>query len=295
MTRQRGIAFIVVLWLLALLAILLGSFALLSRSEHMQARHFHDATRARYLAEAGIALAAHGLSVPDPAERWLPDGRQYTATYDDAELEIRIVDESGKLDINAADLTLLTAFFEAQGLEVDAAAALAAAIVDWRDPDELLTPNGAELDDYEAAGLTYGPANAPFTLLTELQQVLGMDYELFSRVEPYLTVLTGLSVPNMGFAQAPVLQILPGIDPGLAQQIIEMRHAFDPLTGGAPPLLPDGTPAVASGGTGTYSIAARATLPNGAWTELDVTVRLGGGAPSGLAYTVLRWQEGVTP
>jgi hypothetical protein len=36
------------------------------------------------------------------------------------------------------------------------------------------------------------------------------------------------------------------------------------------------------GGTGTYSIQAKATLSNGAWTELYTTVRLGGAGVSGL-------------
>lgn len=293
--RQRGVAFIVVLWLLALLAILLGSFALLARSESMQARHYYDTTRARYLAEAGIAHAAFALAFPDQAQRWVPDGRSYALTYDDAALDIRITDESGKLDVNAADEVTLARFFEMQGLELEQATALAAAIIDWRDPDDLVMPNGAEIDDYEDADLAYGPANAPFTLLSELQQVLGMSYELFRQVEPYLTVHSGQPMPNPAFAAAGLLQALPGLDAELARQIIALREGYDPASGLPPPLLPDGTPAVAPGGTGTYSIRARATLPNGAWTELDSTIRLGGGAHSGLAYTVLRWQEGATP
>ena len=78
----------------------------------------------------------------------------------------------------------------------------------------------------------------------------------------------------------------------LARQLIEARHAWDPALGAPPPMLPDGTPLMAQGGTGTYSIAARATLPNGAWTQLEATIRLGGAGASGLAYTVLRWQDG---
>lgn len=295
MNRHRGVAFLVVLWLLALLAILLGSFALLARSESLQARHYHDATRARYAAEAGIGHAAFALAFPDQALRWVPDGRSYPVDYDGATLDIRITDESGKLDLNATDEVVLSAFFQVMGLELMEAAALAAAIIDWRDPDDLLTLNGAELGEYEAAGRDYGPANAPFAMLSELQQVLGMDYELFQRVQPMLTVYSGQSVPNLAFAPAELMQALHGIDPELAQQLIALRESYDPASGLPPPLLPDGTPAVAPGGTGTYSIRARATLPNGAWTELDTTIRLGGGGLSGLAYSVLRWQEGATP
>jgi general secretion pathway protein K len=295
MIGQRGVAFVVVLWLLALLAILLGSFALLSRSESLQARHYHDATRARYYAEAGIAHAAYALAFPDQALRWMPDGRPYAVAYREAELDIRITDESGKIDINAADDVLLTAFFQVMGLELLDAAALAAAILDWRDPDDLVSINGAEVGEYEAAGRDYGPANAPFVTIGEIQQVLGMSYALYERIAPMLTVYSGQPQPTLAYAPPELLQALLGMDPALAAQLVALRQQYDPATGMPPPLLPDGTPAVAPGGTGTYSIRARATLPNGAWTELDAVIRLGGGGLSGLAYSVLRWQEGTTP
>jgi general secretion pathway protein K len=99
-------------------------------------------------------------------------------------------------------------------------------------------------------------------------------------------------LPNMAFAPQEVLQALPNMDPGLAQALIEQRHAWTPQAGGVPPVTPDGTPLMVEGGTGTYSIHAKATLSNGAWTELYSTVRLGGAGVSGLAYSVLRWQDG---
>jgi general secretion pathway protein K len=73
--------------------------------------------------------------------------------------------------------------------------------------------------------------------------------------------------------------------------LIEQRQAWLPGLGLPPPTLPDGTPLVAEGGTGTYSIESRATLKNGAYTELRVTLRLGGSGISGRAFSVLRWQD----
>ena len=289
---QRGVAFVVVLWLLALVTILLGSFALLARSEGLQARHLADTTQGRYAAEAGVNRAVFALAAPDPLVRWTPDGRTYSLDYAGAKIEIQVIDESGKLDINAAELPLLQGFLIASGLEMDQADALAAAIIDWRDPDDLVTTNGAEDAEYEAAGLPYGPKNALFDTLSELQQVLGMNHDLFQRIAPSLTIHSGMSMPNMAFAPAAVLQALPGLDPFLVEQLVAQRELFDPTTGGAPPTLPDGSPLVAQGGSGTYTVRSRATLANGAWTQLDTTVRLGGAALSGLAYTVLRWQEG---
>lgn len=290
--RQRGVAFIIVIWLLALLTILLGAFALISRTEGMQARHMYDATVARYAAEAGINQAAYFLSVPDQELRWIPDGREYQVVFDEFDIRVKVTDESGLIDLNAADIGTLTELFAGIGVEQDQADALAAAIQDWRDADDLVSPNGAEDAEYAAAGYSWGPRNAPFDLVSELLQVLGMTPDIYRQVERSLTVYAGQSRPNLAFAPYEILLSLPGMTPEMAQQIIQARHEWDPASGMPPPMLPDGSPLMAQGGTGTYSIESRATLPNGAWTQVDATIRLGGGGVSGMAYTILRWQDG---
>lgn len=294
-STQRGAAFLIVLWLLALLAVVLGAFALLARSERLQARYLYESTRARYAAEAGVHRAVFALALPDPAMRWVPDGRPYRFRFDDAEIDIRITDETGKIDLNAVEPAVFAAFLQAFDVPMDEANAIAAAVVDWRDQDDLVTLNGAELPEYESAGLPYGPKNAPFDLIGEVQQVLGMDYALYERIAPHLTLYSGLAMPNPAFASEPVLRALPGMDAGLAALAIQARFAFDPSSGGEMAALADGTPLVVTAGSGTYSIAARARLPNGAWTELDTAVRLGGVPVSGLAFSILRWQDGAPP
>lgn len=294
MSAQRGVAFIVVLWLLALLTILLGSFALVARTESMQSRHLFDATHARYAAEAGVNWAVYQMAIADPMQRWLPDGRAYDIEFEEAKIAIEVTDESGLIDLNVADILTLSNLLAGAGIEMDVAISIADAIQDWRDTDDLVSPNGAEDGDYEAAGLTYGAKDGLFDTVSELQQVMGVTPEIFERIAPALTIYSGQSSPNLAFAPYEVILAIPGMTPELAQQIIDQRHAWNPALGGPPPLMPDGTPLMAQGGTGTYSIRSRATLPNGAWTELDTTVRLGGAGVSGLAYTVLRWQDGET-
>lgn len=291
---QRGVAFIVVIWLMALLVVLLGAFALITRTEGMQARYMYDSTVARYGAEAGVNQAAYFLSVPDPELRWIPDGRRYSFDFDTTKIEVQVTDESGLIDLNVADVGTLTELFIGMDVEQDQADALAAAIQDWRDPDDLVTPNGAEEAEYAAAGYEWGPKNAMFDMVSELLQVLGMTPEIYRRVEPAVTVYSGQSRPNLAFAPLEILSALPGMTPELAQEIIDIRHNWDPSSGMPPPILPDGTPLMAQGGTGTYSIESRATLPNGSWAQVDATIRLGGGGVSGMAYIVLRWQDGDT-
>lgn len=294
MKRERGAAFVLVLWLLALLTILLGSFALISRTEALQARHLFDTTAARYAAEAGINRVVYQMAIPDPQLRWVPDGRAYEVEFEQAQLVIRVTDESGLIDLNAADTLTLSNLLVAHGLDQGQADAIADAILDWRDTDDLLSPNGAEDPDYEAAGYDYGAKDAPFDTVSELQQVMGVTAELYERLAPAFTIYSGQPTPNVAFAPFEVLRAFIGMNDELARQLIEARHAWDPASGAPPPMMPDGTPLMAQGGSGTYSIAARATLPNGAWTELHATVRLGGAGVSGLAYTVLRWQDGYS-
>jgi hypothetical protein len=41
----------------------------------------------------------------------------------------------------------------------------------------------------------------------------------------------------------------------------------------------------------TYSIVAKATLPNGVWDQIEATIRLGGNR-DGYPFRILRWREG---
>ncbi|HZP65670.1 MAG TPA: hypothetical protein VFB32_05120 [Rudaea sp.] len=290
--RQRGVALILVVWVIALMSVLLGSFALIARSENLQSRHMFDATAARYAAQAGLERAVFELRRPDPLQRWVGDGRPYEFQFDNALVHVEITDESGKIDINSADDTLLQSLFTSIGLDLDRAAALSDAIQDWRDPDDATRPHGAEAGEYRAAGLTYVPRNAPFQTVSEVQQVLGMNYEIYERIEPAITIYSAGGAPNPAYAPLEALLALPGMTPELAQQLIAARQQIAPGQPNPTPLtLPDGTQLVANGGGNTYTIKSRATLANGASTVLDASIRLGGVGAAGRPYTVLRWRD----
>jgi general secretion pathway protein K len=296
-SRTRGVAFVLVLWVIAMLSIMLGSFALVARTENLQSRHLFDTTQARYAAEAGLNLAVYELRKADPMERWMSDGRPYRFGYGDAEIEVAITDESGKIDINtaASNGDLLINLFVTHGVAQEQAQALSGAVKDWIDSDDLKSPNGAEVADYKAAGLPYGPKNAPFDTVSELQQVLGMNYDLYQKIEPGITIYSGRSTPNAASADPDALHALwPDATPEQIQQLVEQIRSQPP---GAPPggiLAPDGTPIMAGGGGLTYSVKSRAKLPNGASTVLDATIRMGGVGAAGRPFVILRWRDGET-
>jgi len=284
---QRGVALLLVMWLVALLAALVGAFALIARTEHLQGRVLVRGLVAENAARAGIEYAMTRVAAPDPRQRWLPDGRPHRWHYDDAEVVVEIVDENGKIDLNQADLTLLTEFIRHLGVEQQQATQLAAAIIDWRDPDSLSQPiGGGEDDDYAAAGLPYGAKDAEFESVAELEQVLGMTTKLYAKMAPHLTVFSGRGRPDPAFASAEVLDAM-GMD---GADVVARREGWNPASGLPAPTLPDGGSLV-GGSSGTYSIESRAVLADRRQAVLRAVVRAGGAMP-GAAYTPLRWQAG---
>ena len=298
LARARGIVLLMVLWVIVLLTVLVSSYVQSASTEGQQARFMLNTTQARYAAEAGMHRAIFELYNPTTEMRWKGDGRPYEMSFDGANVTIEIVDETGKIDINSGDQKLLAAMFARAGVEPLRAEKLAGAVVDWRDPDELLSINGAEKGEYISAGLKTGPRNQYFVTVSELQQVLGMDYELFQRLEPMLTITSnGTSVPNLAFAQLDALAVaLAQMGQNLSQEqlqaIIAMRQLSKP---GIPITLPGGItipPAMGGGQGGNYTIKVLAVLASGAKATLEATVQLSYGTVGDRPYRTSRWREG---
>ena len=288
--KQNGIALILVLWVLLLLTIITGSFALMARMDRLEAHSLLSGTQARLSAEAAINLAVLALRDPDDVSRMRADGRIYEQEIDGILLEVSAIDERGKLDINAADELTLANMFIGHGMAVDDSELLAAAVLDWRDMDELERVNGAEEDAYFAAGLEVGPANRPFMMTEELLQVIGMQYELYRKLEPGITTFSRTAQPDPAFAPVEALMAMPDITYDEAVNFVEQRNSQQPGESLGTE-LPNGLVVMEQGRGVTYSIKARATMPNGVWEQLQATIRLGANR-SGSPYRVLRWREG---
>jgi len=288
--KQNGIALVLVLWVLLLLTIITGSFSLMARMDRLEANALLSGTQARLSAEAAINLAVLALRDPEDETRMIADGRTYQQDLDGILIEVSAIDERGKLDINAVDELTLVNMLTGHGLEMGDAEVLAAAVMDWRDVDELERVNGAEEDAYLAADLAIGPANRSFMMTEELLQVIGMPYDLYRKLEPGLTVFSRVGQPNPAFAPVEALMALPDITHEEAVNFVQQRNALQPGESLGEE-LPNGLIAMEQGRGVTYSIQARATMPNGVWEQLQATIRLGGNR-SGSPYRVLRWREG---
>ncbi|MEP7186160.1 MAG: type II secretion system protein GspK [Rhodanobacter sp.] len=278
--KQRGVALLLVLWACTLLAILLGGYAALARTEALQARYTFAQAQAHYDAEAGLMQAIYGLQDPVAKQRWVGDGRTYTFHYDHATIAISAVDEAGKVDINAASPEVLKDLFHAAGLDQTKAQTLADHVVDWRNSIGLQGEGDSQRGQYLAAGRDYGPRHGPFASIEELQMVLGMTPGLYKQVAPVVTIWAGAGSPDPNTAPALALAAIPGMTPEQQKQIeaARQKNADNPML-----VLNNGT---------THSIRSEATLADGTHAILRATVRMQMGQADAQPYTVLRWQEG---
>jgi general secretion pathway protein K len=174
-----------------------------TRSNTRIARNIADKAAARAAADAGIQRAILDL-VDSPrlrdTHKFSPDGTVYGWRFANSTVQISVKDERGKIDLNHTPEALLAALFESVGVDPRKAQALADAIADFVDADNLSRPNGAEEADYRAAGFAWAPKNAPFQTTEELQQVFGMTPEIYARVAPYLTIYS-MGVMNPALAE----------------------------------------------------------------------------------------------
>jgi general secretion pathway protein K len=288
---QRGIALIAVLWLTVLLTVIAGSFAFSMRSEALAARNALSLAQARAAADGAVERTAFELQRPrNLPDAWLADGAPHAWQDGEAAMSAAAVDESAKIDLNAASEALLKSLLQnLGGQDAESAQRLVEAIADWRDADDLRRPNGAEGADYLAAGRKTGPANAPFETTGDLQRVLGMSPALFARIAETLTVHSRQPGINPLTASRDVLLALPNATPEAVDAYIAQRK--EALANKLPvPPFP-GAQGFAVGAVPVWRIRAEAAMPDGVTFVRDAVLRP---SPDPKRPVVaLLWQEGA--
>lgn len=287
--RQTGVAMILVLWVAMLLTVIAGSFAFATRTDMAVIQNSLERARAEAAADAALHRAM--LEMYKPASdltRWKSDGEMHDFEWQGIPVRVSLMDESGKIDINTANPDLLKGLLIFGGIAEDQAVKLVDAIQDWRDTDTLRRLNGAEEAEYQAAGLKYKPANAPFQTIEELRMVLGMTPELYRRIAPDITLFSRQSGLNYMVAQRSALLALPGVTPEQVDAYIALRTTA--RAAGLPPPLFE--PAARFGATQALSavyVRAEVTPKEGAGFVRGAVVRL---TPDPKRpYTFLSWRE----
>lgn len=274
-TCQSGIALVIVLWMLTLLTIITGSIVFSSRTDTLLATNRTALAKAQTLADAGIHRAIYELSLPVTVpQRWLADGRLHEFSLDTGSVRTMITGESGKIDINTAPDALLRLLLQSTGADDATVNGVLDAILDWRDADSLRRLHGAEADDYAAANRHYGPANAKFSSVEELRQVMGVTADLYRRLEGSITVYSRGTGINTAMAPREVLAIFPGATPTLVDAYIEQRQVLLAQGLPVPIFAPAGAYHSAGGEMTVHSIWAEAILPDGTRFLRNAVIRL---------------------
>jgi general secretion pathway protein K len=234
--RNRGIALVLVLWVIALLSVMALGLTAAQRTESTLTANALAEARFRAAAEAGIAYAALNLLAPQTSDAdaattdadgqaavWLPDGTPHSWTFAQVPLAISVQNEGSRIDLNQAGADVLTALFTVLGVSEDVSGTLADRILDWRDTDDLKSLNGAEDPDYATEGLPYGAKDDPFSSVEELRQILGITPEIYRRAAQELTVDSGKASVDEQFASAVVLAAVKGLTLEEAQTTVSER------------------------------------------------------------------------
>ena len=163
--NNQGFALLVVIMVLLLASFLASQLSLDVRTEQRIAANAKNRSRAAILAEDGFNIALFrlmdkpvALEAEDEYGR-LMAGHQYTHTLKGGQVRYYAVNESGKIDLNAADPGLLELFLRYRKLTMEQAGVILDSLLDWRDPDNLLHLNGAEQEYYMHLPEPYIPRN----------------------------------------------------------------------------------------------------------------------------------------
>lgn len=283
--KERGMALVMVLWVLSLMTIMAGSFALSTQREAAMLRHAHERSHALSLAEGAVYYAMLMLSLPDKKMQWQADGRPYLWDAKGTPVIVRIQDEGGKVDINIAEENTLKTVFKLLGLGEDQQIRLAETILDWRDQDELKRNNGAEAPEYQSLGLQTLPQNRQFLVMDEVQGVLGIHPELYRKMQGWFTLYSSVDGLDPSKASPEVLTALLGGDRGAVAGIIQQRQL------GAPVVIPP-YPGLnySQSSTAAYSVTAEILIDEDQHFGVVANIRRGA-TSNALPFTILRWRS----
>ncbi len=297
-SSQRGVALVSVLWVIVLLSIIASTLVVTVRTESTLAQELKASAQARALAEAGVFRGIFELLNPKQRERWKGDGRAYRVRFGGGRVTIRLQDHGGLIDLNAAQRNLLDALLRANGAGEDMRAGVVDAILDWRDVNDLRSLQGAEDDDYVAAGRSYGAKDGLFNTVEELQQVLGMRPALYRRIAPALTVHSHQNGVDARVAPPQVLKaVFIGDASGADLETLLQENAgaagedasLESKEGGLAAALDRRFLARSEGII--FTVAAEAKVPPYGAADIEATVKMTG-SDGRLPYTIMTWNEG---
>jgi general secretion pathway protein K len=252
-TRRRGVALIIVLWVLMVLSLLISGFAFRMHVETQVASFSRKELKAEMLARSGIEIARMQLILDQSSptnsgfdalnQAWATNAELYVdQPLGDGKYDVTVIDEESKLPINRLTQEQLKRLMDVLGVDPSDGDVIVDSILDWIDQDDLHRLNGAENDYYESLSPPYACKDGPLDRVEELLLIRGVTKEIYSG-EPatedaaarpglgdLVTTLSSGQV-NINTAPAPVLEALLGLDESQISVIMNRRDGGDGVAG----------------------------------------------------------------
>ncbi|MBC9250105.1 general secretion pathway protein GspK [Pseudomonas alcaligenes] len=238
MSRQRGVALITVLLVVALVTVVCAGLILRQQLAIRSTGNQLAVRQAQYYAEGGERLAqallrrdlqTGDVQVDHPAEAWAKPLLSFPLD-EGGELHLRIEDLAGRFNLNslaaggeAGELALLRFRRLLQQLQLNPA--YAERLPDWLDTDqEAAGSGGAEDDQYLLLKPPYRTGPGRIIEVSELRLLLGMSEADYRHLLPFVSALPVAVELNINTASLPVLACLgEGIPTSTLKALIEGR------------------------------------------------------------------------
>ena len=242
---ERGVALILVMFVIATLSILVLEFMHSTRINLYIAGNIADGMKSYYLARSGIAVAAGALfdDIQDDKEDHLWEGwaeERPPAPGGEGWVSVEIADENSKFNVNRLvrksglpDSIRQEVFRKMlENLELDTE--LVNAIIDWIDEDEEAINGGMEdaVYGYSTSPIDpYPSKNAKLLSLDELTLINGFTDEIFQKLKPYITIYgdqkLNINTVNEKVLKAYVKVLSDEKDTDPVQDLINWRNEED--------------------------------------------------------------------
>ena len=234
-----GFAVLIILWMLALLALIADRMIVVGRSEIRIADNLRTAAIAEAAADGAIFEGIYRLGVNGPGG-WKIDGRDRHVFVGREDVTVRLEDDGMKINPNLAPAPLLQAILQQVGMP----AAEARVAAGWIVAARTRAPGSATL-------------GGKFRTLAQLAAVPGISQDIAARLVPHLT----LNDPG-------------GKKPGALDPWVDaaLREAPPPPPPKRPPLAGQNKPPASR----AVTIRALVGPPDAPLFERDATVRLSG-------------------
>ena len=238
MTTRRarsGFALLAVLWVIVGLMSLALASSLVARNAIAAARNRAEISGARWRAAdcveraraaIGELLRSSGQSDKRSEPVWstMDAGVAVSPLLVSARCDVRMRAVGARIDVNRADGEMLDALLARLGIDAPRRDSMVDALLDWRDPDDVPRPRGAEREWYASKGRPV-PRNGAIADVRELSSVRG--FESLTGLDSVLNVEPGRV--SLARASLAVISALPGVDEELVARIAERRASGTPV------------------------------------------------------------------